>query len=93
MEEKLMGASSSNLIFLLSREFRMMLLITAIIALPVTYILFEKFVLSNFPYHTPMQFAELFVGLLMVVVIAFFLIGSLTMKAARNNPAEVLKCE
>ena len=31
-----MGASSSNLIFILSREFLMMLLISAIIALPVT---------------------------------------------------------
>ena len=40
-----------------------------------------------------MQFAELFVGLLIVVVIEFFLIGSQTMETARGNPAEVNKIE
>jgi hypothetical protein len=39
------------------------------------------------------QIAELFVGLLAVLLIAFFMIGSQTMKAARTNPAEVLKNE
>jgi hypothetical protein len=37
--------------------------------------------------------AELFVGLLVVLLIAFIMIGSQTMKAAKSNPAEVLKIE
>jgi ABC-type lipoprotein release transport system permease subunit len=90
---KVMGASSGNLIYLLSRDFLLLLSISALIALPVTYFFFENFVLTNFPYHTPLQIAELFVGLLAVLVIAFIMIGSQTMKAARSNPAEVLKSE
>lgn len=90
---KVMGASSSNLIFLLGRGFLLLLSISALIALPVTYIFFENVVLTNFPYHTPVQIAELFVGLLTVLLIAFVMIGSQTMKAARSNPAEVLKNE
>jgi hypothetical protein len=39
------------------------------------------------------QIAELFVGLLAVLLIAIMMIGSQTMKAARSNPAEVLKSE
>jgi putative ABC transport system permease protein len=90
---KVMGASSGNLVFLLSRGFLLLLSISAFIALPVTYFFFENVVLTNFPYHTPVQIAELFVGLLAVLLIAFIMIGSQTMRAARSNPAEVLKSE
>jgi ABC-type antimicrobial peptide transport system permease subunit len=90
---KVMGASSGNLVFLLSRGFLSLLSISALIALPVTYFFFENVVLTNFPYHTPVQIAELSVGLLAVLLIAFIMIGSQTMKAARSNPAEVLKGE
>ena len=90
---KVMGASYGNLMYLLSRGFLVQLSISALIALPVTYVFFERFVLTNFPYHTPMHVAELFVGLLVVLLIAIIVIGSQTMKAARSNPAEVLKSE
>jgi putative ABC transport system permease protein len=90
---KVMGASAGSLIYLLSRGFVILLSISALIALPVTYFFFENFVLTNFPYHAPVQLAELFVGLLAVMLIAFTMIGSQTMKAARSNPAEVLKNE
>ena len=88
---KVMGASSGNLVFLLSRGFLTLLSISALIALPVTYAFFENVVLRRFPYHTPVQIAELLVGLLAVLLIAFLLIGSQTLKAARSNPVEVLK--
>lgn len=90
---KVMGASSGNLIYLLSRGFLVLLSISALIALPVTYLFFENIVLTKFPYHTPVQVAELLVGLLAVLLIAFLMIGSQTMKAAKRNPAEVLKSE
>ncbi len=90
---KVMGASSGSLIYLLSRSFLVLLSISAFIALPITYFFFENVVLTNFPYHTPVQVAELFVGLPAVLLIAFLMIGSQTMKAAKSNPAEVLKGE
>lgn len=90
---KVMGANSGSLVYLLSQGFLIMLSVSALIALPATYIFFEKFVLTNFPYHTPVQITELFVGLLVVLLIAFIMIGSQTMKAARTNPVKVLKSE
>jgi ABC-type antimicrobial peptide transport system permease subunit len=90
---KVMGASSGNLVYLLSSDFIILLSISALIALPVTYLFFENVVLINFPYHRPVQVAELFFGLLAVLLIAFIMIGSQTMKAAKNNPAKVLKSE
>lgn len=90
---KVMGASPGNLIYLLSRNFMALLSISAVIALPVTYLFFEKVILTRFPYHTPVQIAELFAGLVAVLLIAIIMIGSQTMKAARSNPASVLKSE
>ncbi len=90
---KVLGASAGSLIYLLSRGFLVLLSIAALIALPVTYLFFDTVVLTNFPYHTPVQIFELFVGLLAVVVVALGMIGSQTMKAARRNPVEVLKSE
>lgn len=90
---KVMGASSGNLVYLLSRGFLVQLAVSALIALPVTYLFFENVVLTRFPYHTPVQGAEVVVGLLAVLLIAFVLIGSQTMKAAKSNPVDVLKSE
>jgi putative ABC transport system permease protein len=90
---KVMGATSGNLIFLLSRGFLFLLVISAIIAIPLTYFFFENVILQNFPFHDPIGFSELIMGLLGVLLIAFMMIGSQTLKAARSNPAEVLKSE
>jgi ABC-type antimicrobial peptide transport system permease subunit len=90
---KVMGASSGNLIYVLSRGFLVLLSLSALIALPITYLFFENVLLTRFPYHTPVHVTELFVGLLAVVLIAFLMIGSQTIKAANSNPAEVLKSE
>ncbi len=88
---KVMGASSATLIYLLSRSFLVQLSIATLIALPLTYFFFENIILTHFPYHTPVQITELLVGLLAVLLIAFTMIGSQTLKAARSNPVEVLK--
>ncbi|MBO0931060.1 ABC transporter permease [Fibrella aquatilis] len=90
---KVMGASPVNLVYLLSHGFLVLLSVSALIALPVTYLFFERVVLTKFPYHTPVRGAEVFVGLLMVLLIAFVMIGSQTIKAARRNPVDVLKSE
>lgn len=90
---KVMGASSGNLVLLLSRGFVMLLCLSAAIALPATYFFFEGVLLTSFPYHTPVSVSELFLGLGGVLMIAFLMIGSQTLKAARTNPAEVLKNE
>lgn len=90
---KVMGASSGNLVYLLSRGFLVQLSASALVALPVTYLFFENVVLTRFPYHTPVQVAELVAGLLVVVLIACLMIGSQTIKAAKTNPVDVLKSE
>ncbi|GAB3275028.1 ABC transporter permease [Larkinella harenae] len=90
---KVMGASESSLIFQLSKGFLLLLAIAALVALPVTYFFFDQFVLTKFVYHLPLGFGELFASVLIVMALACLLIGSQTLKAARRNPAKVLKNE
>lgn len=90
---KVLGASETGLVYLLSKGFLLLLTISALIALPVTYLFFDKIILQNFPYHQPIGMQVLFSGLIVVMFIAFFLIGSQTLKASRRNPAKVLKSE
>jgi putative ABC transport system permease protein len=90
---KVLGATSGNLVLLLSRGFVVMLAVSTLIALPITYLFFEKVVLTRFPFHNPIGMWELFGGVLAVLAIAFIMIGSQTMRAAESNPAEILKNE
>lgn len=90
---KVMGASSLNLIFLLAKDFIWLLSVSAFVALPLTYLFFERYILMNFPYHEPVRLFELFAGLIAVILIAFLMIGSQTIKASQTNPAKVLKSE
>ena len=90
---KVMGASEEGLIFLLSKNFLVLLAIAALVALPTTYFFFEKVVLTRFVYHQPIRVVELLVPVLATMVLAFLLIGSQTLKAARSNPVKSLKSE
>ncbi|MFC5408511.1 ABC transporter permease [Larkinella bovis] len=90
---KVMGASESGLIFQLSKGFLLLLLIATLIALPITYLFFDRVILTKFEYHQPIGVSELVMSVLVVMTLAFLLIGSQTLKAARSNPAKVLKSE
>jgi predicted lysophospholipase L1 biosynthesis ABC-type transport system permease subunit len=89
---KVLGAGEANLIYMLSKGFFLLLISSAIIALPITYLVFDRLILPNIAYHLPIGF-ELFAGFLAVGAIALIMIGSQTFKVARTNPADVLKTE
>ena len=90
---KVLGASEGMLIYLLSKGFLVLLIFSALIAIPVTWIFFSKVVLVNFAYHQPIGAGSIFIGFLLVAGIAFLMIGSYALKVARSNPASVLKTE
>lgn len=90
---KVLGASEPGLVYLLCRGFITLLGVAALIALPVTYLLFDKVLLTRFAYHQPIGLADLLGGTLIVMLLALVMIGSQTAKAARSNPAKVLKSE
>lgn len=90
---KVLGATESGLIFLLSKGFLFLLGIAALVALPATYLFFDQIILPKLVYHLPMEFYEFGVPVLAVMLLASLLIGSQTLKAARTNPVKNLKIE
>jgi putative ABC transport system permease protein len=89
---KAMGSSSSQIILLLLRVFGKLLLISSVIAIPVTYLLTSKW-LERFVYQTPLS-PWVFAGsLLLIAVITLLTVGFETWKAARVNPVESLRHE
>lgn len=90
---KVLGASEGKLIVLLGRSFFILLAVAAGIALPITYIFFDQFLLIQMGNHTSIAPFEMFIGVLGIMLIAAIMIGSQTFKVARSNPADVLKNE
>jgi putative ABC transport system permease protein len=90
---KVLGATEASLIFLLSKNFLMLLAIATLIALPATHFFFVKYVLKEYADGVPNSWSELMIGLTTVIATAFIMIGSHTLRVARTNPTEVLKSE
>jgi putative ABC transport system permease protein len=90
---KVMGATERNLIVLLSRSFLLMLIISAVIAIPFTYYFFTSLVLADFKDRIAIGILELTPGVLVIILIGLLTIGWQTFRAARTNPADTLRDE
>ncbi|MRG44537.1 FtsX-like permease family protein [Chitinophaga sp. SYP-B3965] len=87
---KVMGASISSIITLLSRGFLKLILIAACIALPVGYFA-SQFFLQNFAMRISFGMGSLLISLAVLLLIGLLTIVSQTWRAARVNPVESLK--
>ncbi|WP_254169625.1 ABC transporter permease [Chryseosolibacter histidini] len=90
---KVLGATEGHLIYLLSRGFLLLLAVSALIALPATYYLFDQVFLSDIVHRAPIGISELLLSIAVVMGVALLMIGSQTLRVARSNPADVLKNE
>ena len=86
---KVLGADIGTLIYLLSREFIILIGIATVIALPLAWMLTENW-LQGFAYRINPGVGTLGLGLLILLVIAASAIGSQTLKAALANPIDHL---
>jgi putative ABC transport system permease protein len=87
---KVMGASVAQIMHLLSASFIKMILIAAVIALPIGYLLGSLF-LNIFTYHTQPGPGVFFTCLGVLLAIGLLTIGIQTYKAAITNPADTLR--
>ena len=90
---KVLGASEQSLVKLLSKSFMLLLLLSATIALPIVYFVFDSLILAGQAYRAPIGVLELALGVIIIFAIGFVTIGSQTWKAARANPANTLRAE
>jgi putative ABC transport system permease protein len=90
---KILGASTINLITLMSKGFILLLVLSALIAIPLGYFFMDSVAFDKIVYRAPIGFLDLFLGAVIVIAVAFLLIGSQILNVARSNPADVLRNE
>jgi ABC-type antimicrobial peptide transport system permease subunit len=89
---KVLGASASSVVLLLSRHFVMLTVVAFLIAAPISYYLMRSW-LSNFSFQIDLGVWVFIAGFAASVLIVALTIGYQTIKAALANPVEALKYE
>ncbi len=89
---KVLGASITSIVGLLSRDFMKLVLIAYLIAVPASWFLMDKW-LEEFAYRTELSW-WLFAGAgFIAFLIALATVSSQTIRAAMVNPVKSLKSE
>jgi putative ABC transport system permease protein len=89
---KVIGASAGNIVAMLSTGIIRMVALSAIIATPIAWLVMERW-LQNFAYRTSLDWWIFVLAALAAIVIALATISYQAVKAARKNPATILRSE
>ncbi len=89
---KILGASVSNIVSILSRDFVKLVLVAFAIAAPVAWWASYKW-LEDFAYKTNMSWWVFAIGGFGMVLLAIVTLSMQTIKAAMANPAKSLRVE
>lgn len=91
---KIMGATDSSLYVLLTRDFIKLISISAIIAIPFSYVFYDKLFLHFVIRHgTGLGVVEVLISILFLFSVGFLSIFWQTSKVAKSNPATKLRYE
>lgn len=89
---KTLGASTGNIVKLLSKDFLQLLLIAAAVAFPVTWWIMDRW-LNHFAYHAGISIWVFVITGSAVVVIALATVSFHAVKAAMANPVKSLRAD
>jgi putative ABC transport system permease protein len=89
---KVQGASAGRVLLHLWKDFGRWILISAILAVPITWYLLNNW-LQNFAYRIDFRWWPLVIASIIALVIAIITVSFLTIRAAQANPAESLRYE
>ena len=89
---KVLGATVSMVVLMLSKDFLKLVLIALIIACPLAWWVLTNW-LHGFAYRVPMSFSIFIVAGLLIILITFATISFQSVKAALANPVKSLKSE
>jgi putative ABC transport system permease protein len=89
---KVLGASVTNIVMLLSKEFVLMVVLANLIAWPVAYYAMSRW-LQDFAYRIEPGPGVFLLGGALALLIALLTVSAQAVKAARANPVDVLRYE
>jgi ABC-type antimicrobial peptide transport system permease subunit len=89
---KVLGASVSNIIYLFSKEFTVLIVIAFLIAAPLAYFMMNSW-LQSFVYRINLGAGVFILAVAISVLIAWLTVGYKALKAALVNPVKSLRSE
>ncbi|MFC2156847.1 ABC transporter permease [Acidobacteriota bacterium] len=89
---KVLGASVTSIVIMLSKEFFKWVLISNLIAWPIAYFVLNQ-VLQDFAYRVNIGLFPFFISALLALIIAMITVSFQSIKAAVSNPVESLRFE
>ncbi len=89
---KVLGASVSDVVMLLSKEFGALILIAFLIAIPVAYYAMSEW-LNAFEYHVNVGIGTFVLAGILMLIFAWLTVGYQSVKAAIGNPVRALRYE
>ena len=89
---KVLGASVSSVVGLLSKEFVILVILSLVIASPLAYFFMEKW-LQDFAYRIDIQWTVFVLAGVVAVGVAFLTVSFQSIKAALANPVKSLRSE
>jgi putative ABC transport system permease protein len=89
---KVLGASVSQIVTMISKDFMLLIIIAFIIAAPLAWLGMNKW-LANFAYRTTISWWIFALGISVMIIIALLTLSFQTIKAAIANPVKSLRTE
>lgn len=89
---KVLGATTANVILLLSRDFTKLILLSFVLGAPAGYYVMQVW-LEDFPYRIELSLEVFFYAGLAALLVAWLTVGYQAFKAATANPAEAVHAE
>ncbi len=89
---KVLGASIQSLIWLLSNQFNILVLLGVVIAIPLSYLAIYQW-LQNFAYRTSISWEIFLLAGPGIFVVSFMAVAYQSIKIARGNPVDSLRYE
>ncbi len=90
---KVLGASVTKILVLLSKDFTQMVTISFVLAIPVAWLVMENWWLQNFAYRIEISVWTILISGLAAFGVAWFTVSFQSIKAAIKNPVNSLKTE
>jgi putative ABC transport system permease protein len=89
---KVVGASLGSVFTLLSKDFIILILLSAVVGIPASWFLTNVW-LTDFAYRVPIGTVPFVLSLVIILIITFLTISYQVFKAAKENPTKSLRSE
>jgi len=89
---KVLGASAAHIVYLMSKEFTLLIIVAFVIAAPIAYYIMHKW-LQNYSYRISLGASIFLLAMASSTVIAWITAGQRAIKAAIANPVKSLRME